>query len=70
MNMDDGCDGCIEFGHDSEVCFYNADYRKNCPCKICLVKMMCKKTCPDLRIHIKKIDDLQEELLLNSKQGD
>lgn len=62
-------DGCKMFGLDSEVCFYNSDYRKDCPCKICLIKMMCVKTCPDFRIYIKKIDNLQEELLLNSKQG-
>lgn len=56
--MDDECDGCRVYGLDSEVCFYNTDYRNNCPCKICLIKMMCLKICPDLRNHVVKIDKL------------
>lgn len=51
--MVDECDGCV-LSHKRSVCFYNKT--KGCPCKICLIKVMCKKACEDLMFHGRKAE--------------
>lgn len=55
MNDDDGCDGCCLF-HVADECFYNRN--GSCPCKNCIIKMMCKKNCADLTAHIQRRDNI------------
>ncbi len=48
------CDGCVLLRKNRD-CFYNkAD---GCPCKICLVKVMCNKSCGDLKIHFRIVKE-------------
>lgn len=39
------CDGCIELGSDTSCTIKKVRKERQCPCRICLVKMICKKAC-------------------------
>lgn len=47
------CDGCVLLKAEP-TCFYRRV--DGCPCINCLVKVMCKKHCNDLRIHGQKVE--------------
>jgi len=41
------CEGCNYFTHH-RCGFYNHNIASNiCPCSLCIIKMMCKSSCPD-----------------------
>ncbi len=46
------CDGCVNMDI-SDDCRHNRV--ENCPCKNCLVKVVCTLGCPDLTAHSRKI---------------
>lgn len=50
MSDNDGCDGCLIYP-TIDICFYSSV--EGCPCKTCIVKMMCGKPCSDLIAHVK-----------------
>ncbi len=53
------CDGCVLLSYyRGGDCFCNKI--DECPCKACLVKVMCKEACGDLQIHFR----LAKKLLL------
>jgi hypothetical protein len=60
---DDNCMGCRSFkafsaNRNSIECLYTepgATSLTNCPCKICLVKVMCKKKCNLFNAHLDRI---------------
>jgi len=41
--MDINCEGC------TSACNLNSEQRRYCPCKECLVKVMCKTGCDDYK---------------------
>lgn len=45
------CDGCLVYPTLNN-CFYNDI--EGCPCKTCIIKMMCIRDCADLTAHTKK----------------
>lgn len=51
--MDKGCDGCCT-GIEFPDCVYTEV--EGCPCKICLVKMMCHEPCEYLLTHVKRVE--------------
>lgn len=51
--MDDDCDGCCISDPKKECWYSQID---GCPCKPCLIKMMCQKPCAHFRIHQSNID--------------
>lgn len=51
--MNNECDGCHVYPTVG-VCFWNDV--EGCPCKNCIVKVMCTETCADLNAHDKKRD--------------
>ncbi len=53
--MDNDCDGCCILNLKKECCYSKID---DCPCKICLVKVMCEKPCVHFRIHQYNTDKL------------
>jgi hypothetical protein len=47
------CKGCLlyderNFSHCGINSIYNGE---NCPCMMCIIKMVCRKICPDLRLY-------------------
>lgn len=56
-NTDETCEGCNMFniGWYKRCSIVRAGKDKNCPCKICLVKMMCKTACKEYREYEKEI---------------
>ncbi len=51
--MDNDCDGCYTLSSD---CYYSEI--EGCPCRICLIKVMCEKACEYLNIHLKRVDKM------------
>ena len=48
--MNNDCDGCAV---ERLNCVYAS--LEGCPCINCLIKMICKRECPDLRTHVNKV---------------
>lgn len=46
---DNGCDGC-KLLYVGTSCPYKND---ECPCKNCIIKMMCKRSCIPFLIHLR-----------------
>lgn len=52
MNESDSCDGCV-MAEDDEWCSIVKEGReKNCPCRTCLIKVMCTYSCNEYQIYI------------------
>lgn len=65
--MIDECEGCV-LCYKNPGCFY--DRIDGCPCKTCLVKVMCKKPCDDLEMQAKRVTNEEDILSITAKQGD
>ncbi len=53
-DKDEGCNGCLVYPAVT-ICFYNSI--GGCPCKGCLIKMMCVRDCDKLAAHTIKRDN-------------
>lgn len=62
---EEGCDGCLVYPA-VKGCFYNSI--EGCPCKGCLIKMMCVRDCADLIAHTKKRDNAMKAEKANEKR--
>lgn len=58
--MKNECDGCINMDITDDC---HHDRLENCPCKNCLVKVMCTIGCPDLIAHSKKAWEIKMETI-------
>jgi len=56
----EGCDGCLIYPTAVDTCFYNDI--EGCPCKACIIKMICIKGCADLTAHIKERDSAMKTI--------
>lgn len=52
------CDGC-NVSYISSTCF--ASHIEGCPCKNCLIKIMCTNPCKELGSHLGKTKLIQKE---------
>ena len=46
----DECKGCSVYTNPHSLCNYDS-YHIGCPCKICLLKMLCNNVCEDFDIY-------------------
>ena len=54
------CTGCADFGHDccnSEPSILVEGVSLICPCRECIVKMICEDACEEFRHHTKLVQD-------------
>ena len=50
--MKDKCDGCYTYeknGHALCMCIIRKENQKSCPCQICLIKVVCRNACEELK---------------------
>ena len=51
--MTDECVGCIEYDEETKLCAHVPEMiRDECPCRNCLIKMMCENLCSPFRIFL------------------
>lgn len=55
--MDNDCEGCYTSSSFPD-CFYSKI--EGCPCKICLIKMICEHPCEYLDIHLGHVNKLYD----------
>jgi hypothetical protein len=49
--VDDTCEGCNLYDKKRNKCYEFVDIIEECPCRICIIKMICRTHCIDaLRI--------------------
>jgi hypothetical protein len=48
--IDNVCEGCLVYELNKIGC---RSYKDNCPCRSCLIKMMCSILCDDFRKRIR-----------------
>ncbi len=65
--MDKVCDGCRgSITSDRTICYARRDFKNNdnCPCRNCIVKVLCKETCQDrFDYYLRK----KKKVILNDK---
>jgi hypothetical protein len=60
--MNDPCEGCIAdkmYSFDCEHKPWNA----NCPCTICLIKVMCQITCDEFKTFSDNCEDIKTTVI-------
>lgn len=45
--IDKSCEGCIVLEDSGQCYMINLGREKDCPCRICLIKVMCNTTCKE-----------------------
>jgi len=68
------CEGCFMFRREGRIMFkknkscdvITAGKEKNCPCRSCLVKVMCENSCKE---YIDYIDQVYKQLNKNKVTG-
>jgi len=52
---DENCDGCVIFKDGKRCSLVNIGKDKDCPCRICLVKVMCGYSCKEYDIYVERV---------------
>jgi hypothetical protein len=53
-DINESCEGCTMFKDDGWCSIVTEGKEKDCPCRACLVKVMCNHSCKDYSIFIKE----------------
>ena len=54
-DMYDECEGCVMFRKYKSCDVIKSGREKGCPCRLCLVKIMCNTACKEYEKYISKI---------------
>jgi len=52
MTDNESCDGCVMIKNGGWCSLIDVGKNKDCPCRICLVKVMCIKPCKEYDIYV------------------
>jgi hypothetical protein len=51
----ESCKGCNLYDKKRKYCYEFGDIKENCPCRICIVKMICRTHCDDALLLCREV---------------